>query len=845
MRFRKSFVCSLIVGSFIVSSCTTETIEIPNEEHYTREFIKQFGVADPDHDWNNATQGSVTVITSTPTNVQVLADIRGDRYIFADYRGVNGSETINFTIPKGVSDIIVTLNGRQVKSTLGATIDTRSRNSRAIWENNDNTLVDITRQPKLEISDKAILSFGQYLPEEVDNRGKVTQNFSYLANGPFIVYPVYWNTNNTNTLSIYYIQDEGSDNEKMVIVPFYTIKTNDKTTYKPNLEYLPGKYRTDGLDPFWADPKGNQKLEITDSYNALTLQAADWNDRGKHSFADFDEEDYACFKQKFIDKFKYNYYKWDYEHGLNNYFNFDSVNELLESQNYSMPESVKEDLVLDDIKYEIVDDSSYGSNGKKVVVTQVHIAGCDDIFNDAESNWVSANTGECSHPKYEEYKKLYYNENGSVNSYDDVSSQFTGDNALPALWRSEGIHIDVAEGTHFGMCLLEGGETAWRGDPKTIELDMKYDDKAGYKVPDLSIFGDNYMFFSQSKYNTDKMHDIDDPTKLVPSVHAATYNYPAPNGITYQVLAFEDWYDLNSTISYDLNDVMFFISSNEPTRIPSVKDEDKPDPVIKKYDFIIAAEDLGGTCDWDFNDMVVGVNVLSTNYIAANSDTEDAGTASKPYKEVTVTPLASGGTLPIYLMYRGKVSTSADDYESSILGDYLIGREFHSWLSGGASSSLTPLNVGATASMKGEPITFHVPDSEYTLSMHSKYSATDNSNNMGGFWVLVINHNDNPFTPTIIDGNGLNIQTDIPDGKGITKIEAPDENKNIGNIAPQMICIGHEWLWPREGKMIHNAYPTTRGIGFEGWVKDSQGAANGSWYGSGKYDESLVTTRNM
>lgn len=785
MRFRKSFVCSLIVGSFIVSSCTTETIEIPNEELYTREFIKQFGVADPDHDWNNATQGSVTVITSTPTNVQVLADIRGDRYIFADYRGVNGSETINFTIPKGVSDIIVTLNGRQVKSTLGATIDTRSRNSRTTWETHDD-IAQISSGDYRIISDNDVKSYRNYLPEGSDNRGKVTQNFTFTANGDFIIYPVYWQTGGYNTIGIYYIDEE---NNEMVHIPVYSNKIAPSSDGAGDLLYTYDENYATAEDLY--PPKTYSLKDANTPWIQVIDDPTKYNSRGIDDFTEFTPDDWETFKRRWLSEERSKNFRIFPEQ----YFDLQDFYQWLNNNDgwNNTPD-----------KFYYTNIKCHAKSAKEVAITSISING---------------------------YNTTWKSPGSSIESY-------PSGNEAPIAWRSKAINISMKSGTKFGMYVRAWWQNDTDSDGNSIESPSAFNtDIVRLKLDDagMPISDGLRRFYSDSKYNNCTQTHQDGTAN---HVHAATYIYEN-NGEKFRVLGFED------AVDNDLNDMIFFISSIDPEKIPDVTDIDKPDPVIKKYDFLIAAEDLGGTCDWDFNDMVVGVNVLSTNYIAANSDTEDAGTTSKPYKEVTVTPLASGGTLPIYLMYRGKVSTSADDYESSTLGDYLIGREFHSWLSGGASSSLTPLNVDATASMKGEPITFHVPDSEYTLSMHSKYSATDNSNNMGGFWVLVINHNDNPFTPTIIDGKGLNIQTNIPDGKGITKIEAPDENKNIGNIAPQMICIGHEWLWPREGKMIHNAYPTTRGIGFEGWVKDSQGAANGSWYGSGKYDESLVTTRNM
>ncbi len=800
MRFSTIIAGSLLTTGVALSACQSENIEIPKSELYTREFIKEFGIADPNHDWNNASQGTVTVVTSSPTHVEVLAEIKGKRYIFADYRKVTGTETINFTIPKGINNIIVTLNGREVPTTLGATVNDTSR-SRAIWDDKTkDPLVKISRSPYREISDKAVRSFGEYLPEDEDNRGKVTQNFSYVANGPFTVYPIFWNTNSYNTLGIYYLKNEGTDDEKMVYVPFYTHKIKREGTSDGNLEYLPKEFYFEGYPA--QTLSGNHDIYI-----------ATWNPgwehiNGKDKISDFTEEDWKAFEEKFIAN-------GPGKCGLN-----------LSNEYYNFPQDVKDKVIITDFKY------SFDVEQNKITVTEVQTSEVEPFLrNYSDNDWVYPGTSQCSMPDYTEYRAEF--DKGL--KYDEIVAN--GFKPYPK-WRSEGIHIDIEKGTKFGMFIRQQGNAPTEESIQVREVDMIYDPERGYKMPSEDDESFKRMF-SQSKYNRDDMADSDNPTITVPAVHAATYIYPAPSGINYQVLGFEDWFNGPSN-NLDLNDMVFFIDSENPLDIPEIKDEDKPEP--EKYNYIIAAEDLGGTCDWDFNDLVIGVNVVSKNYVEAEEGVEGS-TPSLPYKEVTVTPLASGGTLPIYLMYTGKVSTSQSDYNASVL-NYLIGREFHAWLSNAQDAPLTPINVGANASTTGEPITFHIPDENYTLAMHDKYSASDDgTNNMGGFWVLVINQNDTPYTPAITDGKGLNQITDIPEGKGITRIEAPRPDLNMGNFAPQMLCIDHEWFWPREGKKIHLAYPASSGPGFEGWVNDP--TVQGTWYGEGKYVESLVTKRPL
>lgn len=760
MQFYKIFAGSLLTTGIALSGCTTEQIEIPQSELYAREFIKQFGVVDPNHDWNNATQGSVTVVTSSPSHVEVLADIKGKRYIFADYQNVKGSETIKFTIPKGVSDLIVNVDGRQFKTTVGGTVTT-TKSSRAIWEKHDSK-VEITRTDYRPLTDEDVTAFQNYLPENQDNLGKVTQNFSFVSNGEFTIYPVYWQTNSYNTLGIYYI-----DGDEMVLVPFYTNKITPVDGTKGNLLYI----KEDPLTPNMAEAKDNIPLKdenkpmiIPNDKLSDELNPLKYNNSGHDSFLDFTSEDWKTFKHRWLIE-RREKDGWSFVSNYEDYFDLSYITEI---QNYWYHIT---QLFLADILCEPAD-------ATHVKITNIAIG----PFN----NWIYPGTSTNSHP------------GGEVKG-----------------WKSRGIHVKIAEGTKFGMYIRVWHDSPAEDKPTIDNVDivrLELDPTTKLPIPDKYI-----RYYSEAKYN---------PTEGGSNVFGATYMYNAPTG-NYRVLGFEDW----GRDVHDLNDMMFFITSIEPEKIPHVEDEDNPEP--EKYEYLIAAEDLGGTCDWDFNDVVASVTTVSKNY---TDDTAEDGTATYPYTEVTVTPLAAGGTLPVYLMYTGKVCTSKDDYESANVQNYMLVDEFHSWLTGREEAPTVPTNVGASASTKGKPVTFNVPGGDYTLGMHKKYESTDEGkNNMGGFWIIAINSKDTPFTLQTGTGD-LILQTSIPENKGITKIEAPAADHNVNSIAPQMICVGNDWLWPREGKKIHDAY-----VGFNDWLNAPE---NGDWYGEGKYNESLVTKRN-
>ncbi|MDE6541329.1 MAG: hypothetical protein K2L74_04895, partial [Muribaculaceae bacterium] len=221
----------------LLASCSDQVPEIPSSELYTREWVKAFGVIDSRNDWNTATAGSVNVNAPAGSNIKVTTRINGKSYLLANYSGVSGSRTLSFDMPRGVKDITVQCGKERVATTVGGHVSFGG--SRAIWDDKTaDPLVNITRAGYREISDKAVLSFGEYLPENIDNRGKVTQSFSYIANGPFTVYPVFWYTNAYNTLGIYYLKNEGTDDETMVFVPFYSNKIKREGLSDGNLEYI-------------------------------------------------------------------------------------------------------------------------------------------------------------------------------------------------------------------------------------------------------------------------------------------------------------------------------------------------------------------------------------------------------------------------------------------------------------------------------------------------------------------------------------------------------------------------------------------------------------------------------
>lgn len=178
-----------------------------------------------------------------------------------------------------------------------------------------------------------------------------------------------------------------------------------------------------------------------------------------------------------------------------------------------------------------------------------------------------------------------------------------------------------------------------------------------------------------------------------------------------------------------------------------------PAPLIIDQDaqsWILAAEDLGATGDYDFNDVVFSVEHV------AGSET------------ATVTPLAAGGTLPAYITLNN-VKLGLDGRQ-----------EIHEWI--GINGQEAPSGFQYPMLNTETPGT---PGESVTVQVSPAFSLAYNSGpeNMGGFSVL--------------------IEDDTP-----REVTAPGKGE-----APQIICVPGTWKWPKEKIDIWDVYPQFKEFG--------------------------------
>lgn len=239
----KKFRFLLIAASaMLLNACELEEWKEPAEETYTKAFIKEFGLIDPEQDWNMATRASVTVSTTQPSEIRVYAHFDNSYRLVGDFGNISGTQNLEFDTPKGVTDIIVTDGTASLRTTIGQSVAFTSHTVRAI---NTNDGTDTQNNPlgiKVESSDDVVYStsndkeqktgvyyYANYLPENKNNVDKTTDNFQFASGDEeysFVLYPIYWNTNNVDEIGITYVKDGMRHS-----IPIYTIKSGNQLEY--------------------------------------------------------------------------------------------------------------------------------------------------------------------------------------------------------------------------------------------------------------------------------------------------------------------------------------------------------------------------------------------------------------------------------------------------------------------------------------------------------------------------------------------------------------------------------------------------------------------------------------
>ncbi len=213
----------------------------------------------------------------------------------------------------------------------------------------------------------------------------------------------------------------------------------------------------------------------------------------------------------------------------------------------------------------------------------------------------------------------------------------------------------------------------------------------------------------------------------------------------------------------DLNDIVLWIEGKFEADQELVKVETTTSNESESW--IFACEDLGGSYDYDFNDVVWEVyKEYKTTTTTTTENGVSSSTTTKEFVAGKVRLLAAGGTLPVELYYNEKCLGNVHQ----LFGQQPVGNNLYH-----------QVNVGAQVTTPSVELV--IPDLTIT--------ATTNINDIK-----------NNFRVKVVGDNGTSHFVTAP---------------NMSSTAPQIILLPGEWEWPRENVAITDAYPE-----FTDWVQD-------------------------
>lgn len=708
MQLKVNFLLALAGLCLAGSSCTTDEITIPQSELYTREFIKQFGVFDPNNDWNHSQRINVTVTTSAPTDVRIYANVNGVRYLFGTFLGVNGSRELGVDIPKGIAEVIVNGGGVSLTARAGDNVSLSDVGSRSFIESSD---AKVKTRSLANEKDKWMVIpwlngtiFRRKMPENKYNadREGVTPDFMFRNDNPgdvtFIIRPLFWQTSRTHKLGIFYYDEQG----RTVHVPVWEMEKVEE--HSDDL-----LYEIANSDVKYVIVPEDEIKEYMAQHNVVRSRLSA-EDNFSQSCSSADDRDMTLACREYLEKVlpelpdrtdgkKFNYvYRWKF----------------LTKEDAEKDSKVSEDDI------------------DKLLIVYTYFS-----YHDLKG------PGRQNNPS-----GRYPTDGGDLPT-SVIPEEHPNENNYYNSIVSKGIEVTIPSGLLYGFYIEDATDSSKR------------------------YYSTRTENFAPGWYPVGERGENDDYAEFEmrgQASYAATWVGTKYN---WRYLAFEDWGANEQSFSSDmkdLNDLVFIIDEHEP--FSTLVDLEHGDKLSVPYEWVVAAEDLGTTDDFDFNDVVFGVS----NY----KELED-GTAT-----VDVRPLASGGTLPVYLCYTQK------DRKRIRLND---GKEFHSWFKGDNPSSLA-INVGGKKA-SGDAVAINV-DPGFSMACCQQVvepnDENDEKGNMGGFSVEV-----------------------EKDGRVVEEIHAPNLDATAEYEAPQMICVPMDWCWPTERTHILNPYPK-----FQDWVTDQK-----------------------
>lgn len=791
---------------------------------FAQDFRKTFGDIDPEQDWNLAERGTVTVSTMKESEVKIYAKM-GDEYaIVGDYEGVKGTRMLGFDMVEGTKEIVVTDGATAQKTVPGGVVTFGgTRTVRPDGTYGDVTITKLTGD--VEINGETFPQYRTYTNDEVqgmlatvpqgqNNIAKVTSDFTYVSTGSFIIYPFYWYTGSENTLGVYYTDANGNYHE----VDIYESKGSRWNWSDPNntgeLWYSMGETSV-VTDDFESKPQGERVDDVNAGGWTITEIDNTSNFYGFKVLTDSngDQNDASGIVAPFMEIWRnpaesVHIGTITLEKDFTVSKNVECIVEVSARLRNQMQSSIGNGQLIFSANGASVDITASDNNTQGVYNNQgllyTNQNGTNKVFvkctsdsdgkikakfelKGVDANWFS----------FKDLKITSYNKNVETPSLDAINTptgnlEFPGVNPLPynggsddvyaAFYKGQGIRVDIPAGTKFGMYIKKiDGET-----PYTIYSEgTKNENNPGL----VGNNGEYSSHYASTFYVGDKMF-----------------------------IGFEDWPGSTGG-DYDLNDLVLAFSGAKPTII-------NEDPTATVW--LVACEDLGGSFDIDYNDVVFSVEHVS----------------GKP--KAKLTPLAAGGTLASYIYFQDPWDSKRDKCFGEI--HQLFGATKVN------SGEFSIINAKSRYEKTAAPIEFEVAE-DWTMAYYatgdgsgSAYTRNGKDVNMGGFEVRTLKSgSDAPYT--------LPINSDA--FSGASKIQPSVRNE--GDNVPYILCIPYSyirynypeagkkadyvWAWPVEYMTICDENGAGPYPDFAGWVQDH--TQNTDWYKNKNNDQSSATVEDL
>lgn len=794
-------------GCLLATACSSEPIQSVPDSHetYTREFIKNFGVPADDHNYAMAQTAGLKVTTSKGGHVIVAANVKGENYLFADLDVPAGTHAIPVTLPRSVKEL-------QVVTDLG--VHTVALDA----------VVDIDKAP-LD-SRGGIFDIDKPTPDSnlnliIDDEG----DYPYLYMNLLAASRPYGPSTSTVT------REQPTVNK--FISQYFTPgiesthNTNINTIFDPEIS----KFSSASHETTFTCHNGELVYYIFPIYWRAGLDQKDF----KVYVHSLNEGDYSIVREKIRLPF--------------NDAGDDEAGKPFPYLTYwdqsSFPMNLK-----------------YLTPGKENQLTMGSFKSDDGSFTEAYPK-AQVVSGKIKNMKLMSRGVKIRIKSSLLDpeQYPDIDPHYH-----PAFCLAVE-HTGKDGKKSFSSSCPWYNTREWNGNYFDMSLNELY--LAGAATKSISYPNIPAYIYDTQFYDYDR-DGANFPYKPVDAVHNTnggleTDGYaghswlrqieaPAPDDKNYSkfqsslpiLLGFNSApTQKGQTDDRDYCDVIFLITPHYERSVAWQYTYTK----LHAYEWTIAAEDLGGTLDWDFNDVVftftdVIQNLKSANHM--NSVAMATGPASfTSMRVITVTPKAAGGTMPVYITYTGKdlkpmpempaegdiMYSEADkalsDYFATTTGEegtFIIGTEVHKWL--GAGSSTSPVNAGSSRTHSAkQSVQFVIPTDKDILEEDelgylpgmSQGSAPNKP--LFGFAILVDKDNTLNVDALADGGKGFVHMSDYTLGQDDYLIGVPDAN---GSAAPQMILVEGDWEWPREMINIMDAYPS-----FTDWVKNPD---NDQWH---------------